>query len=167
MQSSFLVALGIGTNIEPRLEYLTDAIREITNVKGIERIVSISGIYETEPVGYTDQAAFLNQVLFLETTREPYALLDELQKIELELGRVRLIRWGPRTIDLDILLYEGVQMDKERLTIPHPRMHERSFVGIPFQDAFQKLEASEQQRIGKVVLNLSPDGVKCFSKREN
>lgn len=157
-----MVAIGIGTNIEPRPTHLSDAIQRISNITGVARLVSVSEIYETDPVGYTDQAAFLNQVLFLETTLSPYTLLDELQKIELELGRVRLIRWGPRTIDLDILLYEGTEMNEERLTIPHPRMHERSFVGIPFQDALSKIQQTEQSRIGKVSLNLSPNGVKLF-----
>ena len=158
------MAIGLGTNIEPRLDYLTDAIQKIGELEGVVQIVSTSSIYETEPVGYTEQDSFLNGVIFIETVLEPYELLKVLQELELALGRVRLIRWGPRTIDLDILIYEGVQMDDEKLTLPHPRMHERAFVGLPFEDAYHKLSEDKKKRVQKVNLNLEKDGIMLFQK---
>lgn len=162
MKNKKLVAIGLGTNIEPRMEYFKDAIQKIDEMDEVIRMASISSIYETDPIGYIDQAAFLNCVIFIETTFLPYELLEKLQALELELGRVRLIRWGPRTIDLDILVYEGVQMDDERLTIPHPRMHERAFVGVPFEEAYSELSEDEKQRVGQVELNLARDGIELF-----
>lgn len=164
MNNKKLVAIGLGTNIEPRLDYLTDAIQKIGKLEGVVQIVSTSSIYETEPVGYTEQDSFLNGVIFIETVLEPYELLKVLQELELALGRVRLIRWGPRTIDLDILIYEGVQMDDGKLTLPHPRMHERAFVGLPFEDAYYKLSEDKKKRVQKVNLNLEKDGIVLFQK---
>ena len=91
----------------------------------------VSSIYETDPVGYVDQDAFLNIVVELETSLTPHELLKKCNEIEAELGRTREIHWGPRTVDLDILLYNEENMKTENLIIPHPRMTERGFVLIP------------------------------------
>lgn len=98
------------------------------------RIVGTSSFYESEPVGYLDQAWFLNQVMEIATILLPRELLHILQVIENELGRKRLIRWGPRVIDLDLLLYEDVILTTDELIIPHPRMYERNFVLIPLNE---------------------------------
>src|SRR5699024_4353246 len=98
------------------------------------QVEDISSIYETEPVGYVDQANFLNIVIKISTLYTPYKLLGIAQEIELKLGRTRDIRWGPRTIDIDILLYNNDRIDTETLTIPHQRMYERAFVLIPLQE---------------------------------
>jgi len=122
--------IALGTNIEPRethfikaLELLTDHV-EITMKK-------ISSIYETKPVGYTDQADFLNMVAEVETELSATDLLCYCQSIEEKLGRERTIRFGPRTIDLDILLYNNENIRMDHLEVPHPRMHERAFVLVP------------------------------------
>ena len=113
-----------------RIEFLEEALKKLEAHYPI-RVVNISSIYETDPVGYEDQELFLNMVAQINTNLSPIELLDACQKTELELGRKREIRWGPRTIDLDILLYNDENMIMDRLVIPHPRMHERSFVAIP------------------------------------
>jgi 2-amino-4-hydroxy-6-hydroxymethyldihydropteridine diphosphokinase len=87
-------------------------------------------------VGYAEQGDFLNMVCHVFTTLSPLDLLSALQKIETELGRKRLIRWGPRTLDLDLLLYDEIKLCSETLTVPHPRMFERAFVMIPLRDVY-------------------------------
>ncbi len=94
-------------------------------------VVRVSSVYETDPVGYEDQPPFMNIVVEVEAKMSPHELLTACQSIEAALGRVRTIRWGPRTIDLDIVLIDDVIVDDERLTVPHPRMAERAFVLVP------------------------------------
>ncbi|MFU0791286.1 MAG: 2-amino-4-hydroxy-6-hydroxymethyldihydropteridine diphosphokinase [Virgibacillus proomii] len=127
------VYIALGTNIEPRFNHLQEALRRLQEHKKIS-ILKQSSIYETAPVGYTNQADFLNMVIQAETDCTPIELLDYCQQIEKELGRKRTIRFGPRTIDLDILLYNQENIKMERLTIPHPRMHERAFVLVPLNE---------------------------------
>lgn len=122
--------IGLGSNIEPRKKYLDDAIRLLNQHEEIE-VVQRSSIYETAPVGYDNQDAFLNMVLEIDTTLSNVSLLEVCQGIEQELGRERTIKNGPRTADLDILLYNNENRELEKLRIPHPRMHERAFVLVP------------------------------------
>ncbi|WP_339252492.1 2-amino-4-hydroxy-6-hydroxymethyldihydropteridine diphosphokinase [Sporosarcina sp. FSL W8-0480] len=125
--------LSIGSNIGDRLHHLTEAVRSLHSHDKIE-VTMISSIYETEPVGYTDQANFLNLVVCLETSLNPFELLEVCQGVENDLGRVREIRWGPRTVDLDILLYNNDNIKSENLTVPHPRMDGRAFVLVPLME---------------------------------
>ncbi|MBD2872632.1 2-amino-4-hydroxy-6-hydroxymethyldihydropteridine diphosphokinase [Paenibacillus arenilitoris] len=125
--------VALGSNMGDRERLLRKAIALIDAHPAIE-VGRISGIYETDPVGYTEQPPFLNMALAVTTSLEPIGLLRQLLAIEQQLGRVREIRWGPRTIDLDLLLYHNVRMDQEELTLPHPRMMERSFVLVPLND---------------------------------
>lgn len=127
MRNTFI---SIGSNIGDRLHHLKEAIRLLHATEELS-VAMISSIYETAPVGYTDQADFLNIVIGVETELDALSLLAVCQEIELELGRVRDIRWGPRTVDLDILLYSNESIVMENLIVPHPRMHERAFVLIP------------------------------------
>jgi 2-amino-4-hydroxy-6-hydroxymethyldihydropteridine diphosphokinase len=124
------VFLSIGSNIRDREKNLQSAIKLLEKVPEIA-IRKLSSIYETDPVGFEDQARFLNAVIRISTSFSPQELLDFIQKIEKKLGRKREIHWGPRTIDLDILLYNQENINSEQLTIPHPRMFERGFVMIP------------------------------------
>ncbi|VDG98447.1 2-amino-4-hydroxy-6-hydroxymethyldihydropteridinepyrophosphokinase [Lysinibacillus sphaericus] len=125
--------LSVGTNMGDREAYLKLAIASLRAVEGIE-LVETSSIYETAPVGVTNQADFLNIVVRLATTLAPLELLAVCQRIEQELGRERTIRWGPRTADLDILLYNDEVIESETLSVPHPRMRERAFVLIPLTE---------------------------------
>lgn len=122
--------LSIGSNMGDRLHHFKKAIDYIQGDENI-RISNISSIYETEPVGYTEQAKFLNAVLKIENSYEPGELLLKCQETEKINGRIRDVRWGPRTIDLDILLYNYENIETESLSVPHPRMLERAFVLIP------------------------------------
>ena len=116
-----------------REENLRSAIDLLNADEAIE-VTKCANIYETEPVGYDDQPYFLNTCLELKTSLDPYSLLKVCQKIENDLHRVRIIRNGPRTIDLDILLYDDLISYDPILTIPHPRMYERAFVLYPLKD---------------------------------
>lgn len=120
--------IALGTNMGDRqgnLAAAVDALRFIGNVKGV------SSVIETAPVGYADQPDFLNAVLELEWTRDAGALMAELKRIELEIGRTKTFRNGPREIDLDLLLFGSETHEGAELTVPHPRMHERRFVLEP------------------------------------
>lgn len=123
--------IGLGSNLGDSLGVLRGATARLA---GLGAILAVSPVYETDPVGLEDQPAFLNAVVLLDTTLEPDALLDRLLGIEAEFHRERTVRWGPRTLDLDLIWYEGVTMDGDRLTLPHPRAHERAFVLRPLAD---------------------------------
>lgn len=125
--------LSLGSNIGDKKKYLYDAIKLLDSYEGI-RIVKLSSLYETNPWGYTEQDLFMNLVVLVETTLSPLQLLDCCQWIEQELGRVRLIKWGPRVIDVDILLFDNEKISSERLIVPHPLMKERDFVIVPLYE---------------------------------
>lgn len=127
------VYIALGSNIAPRVDYLNRAIEAIGQVKQMS-VVKQSSIYETEPVGYQDQAKFLNQVIEVQTTYSPMELLLACQSIEKKLGRERDVRCGPRTIDLDILLYNHEDIMTNQLIVPHPRMDSRAFVLVPLAE---------------------------------
>lgn len=141
--------IGLGTNIEPRKKYLDEALEQMK--KASITICKQSSVYETAPVGYADQADFLNMVIEAKTSLSSFSLLDRLQEIERMLGRKREIRYGPRTIDLDILLYNQENSEIERLILPHPRMAERAFVLIPLKEIAPDLHI---QAFGKTVRGL-------------
>jgi len=128
-----IVYLGLGSNMGNRQAAL-DAALDHLGALPHTRLLAVSTVIETDPVGFTDQPRFLNAVARLETGLSPFDLLNELQEIESHLGRVRTRRWGPRTIDLDILLYDDLVMETERLTIPHAHMTDRRFVLGPLAE---------------------------------
>ncbi|WP_077329995.1 2-amino-4-hydroxy-6-hydroxymethyldihydropteridine diphosphokinase [Virgibacillus siamensis] len=148
--------LALGTNIEPRQEHLRQAIHQLGDQNHIE-IVNQSSVYETVPVGYRDQSDFLNMVIEINTVLSPAELLDFCQSIEQSLGRKRKIRFGPRTIDLDILIYNQENRKTERLIIPHPRMHERAFVLVPLNEIAADLPLSSGNRTASDYLAALPD----------
>lgn len=139
------VYLSIGTNIGDREQNLKHAIKMLQGTKDIT-VKAISSIYETAPVGYINQPSFLNIAVFIQTALSAYETLEVCQSIENELGRVREIRWGPRIIDLDILLFNNENIEVENLMIPHPRMYERAFVLVPLHEIMQH-PLTEQLRL--------------------
>lgn len=144
--------LGLGSNIGDRAHQLQQAIRIIDQYQYID-VTSISPIYETEPVGYTDQPQFLNLCIEIETTLNPQELLKRCLETEEALHRVRKIRWGPRTLDVDILLYGNEIIEEDNLIIPHPRMTERAFVLIPLNDIASKhIEPRSQKLIENLAI---------------
>ncbi len=126
-----LAYLSLGSNIGDRAAHLREAVSQIETTG---KITAISSFYETEPVEFTQQALFLNCAIGLETALVPQELMSHLLEIERELGRERLQKKGPRTIDIDILLFGNVAMNSPELTIPHPAMAERRFVLEPLAE---------------------------------
>jgi 2-amino-4-hydroxy-6-hydroxymethyldihydropteridine diphosphokinase len=121
--------LALGSNLGDRRTYLREAVAELPDV------IAVSQVYETAPVGGPDeQGPYLNIVVELDTDRSPRALLELCRDRERAAERVRLVRWGPRTLDVDVLWVDGVTVDEPDLTVPHPRMFERAFVIMPLRD---------------------------------
>jgi 2-amino-4-hydroxy-6-hydroxymethyldihydropteridine diphosphokinase len=125
--------LALGSNLGDRLAHLQSAVDGIAAAEGVE-VVAVSRVYETAPVGGPPQDAFLNAVVAIDTDLEPHALLRVAQDIELDARRVRGERFGPRTLDVDVLLYDDLRLADPDLTVPHPRMWERGFVLAPLRD---------------------------------
>ena len=125
--------IALGSNMGDRQGYLDGAVEKLDVVQGC-RVRKVSGFLETPPYGVTDQADFLNGCLELETLLYPHELLDELHRIEKEAGRERILRWGPRTLDLDIIFYDDLILQDSDLCIPHVEMHKREFVLKPLSE---------------------------------
>lgn len=167
--------LSLGSNIGDRLDMLQEAVRIVMNHEDLH-VARISSIYETAPVGFTDQASFLNMVIEVQSNLSAVKILSICLETEQVLGRIREFRWGPRCIDLDILLYNDENMESENLIIPHPRMHERGFVLVPLLELNPNLnhpitgvpfiQYVEEQKEG-VHLWKTFDGVDAFVHSEN
>lgn len=127
--------IGMGTNIGNREENLRGAVEALERIPGLE-VERVSKLFDTDPVGYLDQPSFLNGVVLVRTELSPQALLGCCLGIEAGFKRNRTIKDGPRILDLDLLLYEGVQCTTKELILPHPRMWERAFVLFPLADLF-------------------------------
>ncbi|QSQ08838.1 Bifunctional folate synthesis protein [Koleobacter methoxysyntrophicus] len=125
--------LGLGSNLGDRLNNLKQALRLLESHEGIA-VDKVSSIYETEPVGFKEQDWFLNMTVCITTSLSPWELLMAINQIERELKRERILRWGPRTIDIDILLFDDMILDTPGLKIPHPEMHKRAFVLVPLKE---------------------------------
>ena len=138
VEDGIIAYIGLGTNLGNRVENIRAALRKLGDLPTIE-IVRVSSVYETAPVGVTDQPEFLNLVAAARTSLAPSALLDALLNIENQMGRVRTKRWGPRVIDLDLLLYGGEQVAFPELIVPHPRLRERAFVLVPLAEIAPEL----------------------------
>ena len=132
-----MIYIALGANIGERAAQLSAAIDEMERA-GLH-VTKQSSVYETAPVGYTEQPSFFNMVVEVESRQSSDELLKTLQQIEQRLGRERLFKNGPRTIDLDILFYNGEHIQSEHLTVPHPRMQERAFVLAPLAEIAPEL----------------------------
>jgi 2-amino-4-hydroxy-6-hydroxymethyldihydropteridine diphosphokinase len=159
--------IALGSNIENRYDNITRAIKRLVSYSTID-LVNYSSIYETDPVGYEDQDLFLNMVIEIQTALSALELLDLCLKTELELGRKRDIKWGPRTIDLDILIYNQENIESEKLIVPHPRMLERAFVIIPLLEIIHESPFLKINKLLESSLEELPDkeGVRIW-KRKN
>ncbi|MFF5996817.1 2-amino-4-hydroxy-6-hydroxymethyldihydropteridine diphosphokinase [Lysinibacillus sp. KU-BSD001] len=171
-----VVYLSIGTNMGDREDNLKFAVKRLAETAGVT-VEMVSAIYETAPVGFTNQASFLNLALRLTTSLSSFEMLTVCQQIEQELGRVREFRWGPRIIDLDILLYNHENIETESLIVPHARMFERAFVLVPLVEvsdrsteqlclAHEALESMDIQKEGVVQWKKSVS-VEEFVRFEN
>lgn len=129
------------------------------------QISAASSIYETDPVGYTDQPLFLNMALEIKTSLTAIQLLELCMETEQKLGRIREFRWGPRKIDLDILLYNKENIEMERLQVPHPRMTERAFVLIPLLEIDRNLELPNNTPLADVLDEIpNKEGVRIWKQ---
>ena len=135
-----MIILALGTNIEPREQYLKDALAKI--VDNNLKIILESSVYETPAWGGVADQNFLNMCIEVETELEAYELLDTIQKIELELGRVRKEHWGNRTIDIDIITFNDLIFNDERLIVPHKYIHDRNFVLAPLVEMYGSIEVA-------------------------
>jgi 2-amino-4-hydroxy-6-hydroxymethyldihydropteridine diphosphokinase len=145
--------VGLGANIGPREVTLLRAVDLLAEADGVD-VVGVSQLRETEPVGVVDQPRFLNGVVQVETSLSPRALLDLLLEIEASLGRVRGERWGPRTIDLDLLVYGSERVDEPGLRVPHPHLHERAFVLEPLAELAPELGVPGLGRVSELLAAL-------------
>jgi 2-amino-4-hydroxy-6-hydroxymethyldihydropteridine diphosphokinase len=127
------VVLALGSNLGDRQDILQGAVDAIVGLPGV-RVTAVSPVYETVPVGGPAQPDYLNAVVLANAARPARELLDRLHEIEAAFDRVRLLRWGPRTLDIDIIVFDSVRSDDPELTLPHPRAHERAFVLAPWHD---------------------------------
>ncbi len=153
--------LSLGSNLGDRLYYLNEAIRGLNEHTKI-KICKESSIYETEPWGLADQPVYWNMALEIETDLEPLNLLQACQQVENDLGRKRMIRWGPRTVDIDILLYDNVVSSLVELVLPHPRLEDREFVLVPLREIAPMLILPS----GGSILNVHGEGkVKSLGPR--
>ncbi len=130
--------IGIGSNLGNKLSQCEEAVSEILKIDR-HRLLARSSFFKTQPLDYTPQDWFVNGVLKIETDLEATELLRRLRTIESQLGRTETIRWGPRTIDLDILFFDDIEIRTEELQIPHPRLQDRQFVLIPLAEIDRNL----------------------------
>jgi len=128
--------IGIGSNLGDKLSQCERAVSEILRIDR-HRLLAKSSLFKTQPIGYTSQDWFVNAVLKIETDLEAPELLRKLKSIEFHFGRTETFRWGPRTIDLDILFFDDIEIHTEELQIPHPRIQERQFVLVPLAEIDQ------------------------------
>lgn len=154
------VYISLGSNMGDKEESLRLAVQLLHEHKDIE-VVKLSSIYNTDPVGYTDQDEFLNMVAYVRTSLPALELLTVCQQIEKELKRVRVIHWGPRTIDLDILLYNHDHIETETLIVPHAHMHERTFVLVPLVEIAPELTyPTTNEALQTMLASVGKEGVR-------
>jgi 2-amino-4-hydroxy-6-hydroxymethyldihydropteridine diphosphokinase len=145
--------VGLGANLGDREGTIAAALRLLGEHEGV-RVVRVSSLRETDPVGVVDQPPFLNGVALVETELAPRELLAALLDVERRLGRVRDVRWGPRTIDLDLLVVGDVELDEPGLTVPHPRLHERRFALEPLAELDPGLLIPGRGRVSDLLARL-------------
>ena len=145
--------VGLGANLGAREETLCRALELLAAADGVS-LLAVSQLRETEPVGVVDQPPFLNGAVALETTHTPRELLDLLLTIEASLGRVREERWGPRTVDLDLLVYGDEVVDAPGLRVPHPHLHERRFALEPLAELAPELDIPGRGRVSALLTAL-------------
>lgn len=147
-----VVYIALGSNLNEPAEQLNTAVKAIAALP-YTSVEKVSSYYGSKPMGPQDQPDYVNAVLQIQTELSPPALLDELQRIENEQGRVRLRRWGERTLDLDILLYDNLKMQSERLTIPHYDMQNREFVIVPLAEIAPERILPDGKTVAELMQN--------------
>ncbi len=150
--------IALGANLEDPVVQVRAGLAALATLPDTQLLMQ-SSLYRTAPVGYADQPDFINAVAAVDTELSPRELLDALLAIELNHGRVRQFANAPRTLDLDVLLYDDVEVNESGLTIPHPRMHERAFVLAPLAEIAPLCEIPGHGRVSELLRGLDPQGV--------
>jgi len=151
--------IGLGANLQQPLQQLKDAIQRLSLLAESE-VLATSSFYRTPPWGDIHQHDFINAVVLISTRLQPLDLLHHLQAIETDMGRVRKgRRWGPRLIDIDILMYEQQQINSDELTVPHPHMHERAFVLLPLAELDAEIEIPGKGSVETCLTCVELDGI--------
>jgi 2-amino-4-hydroxy-6-hydroxymethyldihydropteridine diphosphokinase len=152
--------LGLGANLQHPQAQLTEAIKQISHIPECE-VLQVSSFYQTPPWGDEDQPDFINAVVKINTSLQAIELLHQMQAIENDMGRVRKDRrWGPRLIDIDLLLFGDESIESEELTLPHPRMHERAFVLLPLYELDPLIEIPGLGTAEKLLAHLAVEGIR-------
>lgn len=146
-----IVYIGVGSNLGNKLDQCNKAISEILKADN-NKLLAKSPFFKTSPIGYTSQDWFINGVIKIETDLNPFDLLLTLKSIESKMGRKKTFKWGPRVIDLDILLYDEIEINTANLQIPHPQMHNRKFVLIPLLEIDKDLVHPSFKKTIKALL---------------
>ena len=150
--------IGLDSNLDNPMERVVEALQRLAATPDIA-VERCSALYHTPPWGMTDQPAFINAVAELRVALSPEALLESLLATERAMGRERRERWGPRRIDLDLLHVEGEVRDTESLQLPHPRLHERAFVLLPWAEIAPEVEIPGRGRIGELLQGVDHAGI--------
>lgn len=157
--SACISYIGVGSNLDGPEQHTRQAISQLGEIKKCE-LLQVSSLYRSKPMGPQDQPDYINAVVSIRTSLEPLALLDALQRIEAEHGRVRKgLRWGPRTLDLDVLIYDEKIINMPRLKVPHPGLHERSFVLYPLYEINPDLTIPIHGSLSDLLIGCSQDGL--------
>ena len=158
--------LSLGSNIENREQFLKEAIRSLMD-NGRIRVTNYSSIYETDPVGYANQNCFLNMAIEIVTDYKAEELLYICLNTEKQLGRKRVIHWGPRTVDIDIILFNQEVIKTDHLIVPHPRMTERAFVLVPLVEIDPTIHVPDaNQTAGELLKFIPSDGVRLWKRKK-
>lgn len=153
--------IGLGSNLNDPIEQIRQALEALDNIEDCS-VECCSPLYWNPAVGPGDQPDYLNGVARLQTQLTPIALLNALRNIENAQGRARELHWGPRTLDLDLLLYDDVVINSKDLVIPHPRLHERNFVAYPLYDIAPALRLPDGRALSELVEQLPRTGLRPF-----
>ncbi|GLX95237.1 2-amino-4-hydroxy-6-hydroxymethyldihydropteridine diphosphokinase [Herbidospora sp. NBRC 101105] len=153
------VVFSLGSNLGRRMDYLQSGLDALFDAPGMA-FVALSPVYETDPVGGPSQGAYLNAVVIAETSLDPRTLLDRALGVEDAFGRVRKERWGPRTLDVDIIMVGNLMSDEAELTLPHPRAHERAFVLVPWAQADASAVLPGRGSVAALLAGLDQSGVR-------
>ncbi len=152
------VYLGLGSNLNSPARQIKTALKAIAKLPGTQLVVCAPW-YRSIAVGPGSQPRYINTVVAIDTVLKPRTLLQVLQQIEQQQGRKRIVRWGPRTLDIDILLYDRQALNTQQLKIPHPRLGERNFVLYPLADIAPNLSLPNGTPLAKLLANCSPEGI--------